>query len=188
MAQQLTATSTRGTLAEHDGIVLSIELGRRRRSRPSPPGDRIRVLVVGSRALSRAGLRRLLEDDWGLAVVGEAAGGREGARLARSSDPDVVLLDAGGREPDPTDLTRALRAHAAVLLLTDCEADDRLLAALRAGASGVLAMDSHPAELASAVRRVARGEGVLPPGTTSRLIAELADTTPATSPLSRGAR
>ena len=138
------------------------------------------MLIVGRQALTRAGLRRLLEDDWGLAVIGEAASGDEGARLVRSTDPDVVLLDDGGLGLATTDLTRALGGRVAGLLLTDCEADDRLLAALRAGATGVLPRDSHPAELAYAVRTVARGGALLPPSTTRRLNAELVNTTPAT--------
>ena len=65
-----------------------------------------------------------------------------------------------------------------MLLLTECDPDDRLLAAIRAGATGVLAKDSHPAELASAVRTLAAGGALLPPRTTRRLITELVNTTP----------
>jgi DNA-binding NarL/FixJ family response regulator len=137
------------------------------------------VLVVGSHAITRAGLRMLLEDDAGLAVVGEAASGGEAARLAGATDPDVVLLDAGCLEPDPVASTRLLAGRVAILLLTECEADDRVLAALRAGATGVLPKDSHPAELASAVRTLASGGALLPPRTGRRLIAELVNTTPA---------
>jgi DNA-binding NarL/FixJ family response regulator len=136
------------------------------------------VLVVGSHAITRAGLGRILEDDTGLAVVGEAASGREGARLARSTAPDVVLLDAGRLEPDPAASTRLLAGRVAVLLLTECDPDDRVLAAIRAGATGVLAKDRHPAELASAVRTLAAGGALLPPRTTRRLITELVNTTP----------
>jgi DNA-binding NarL/FixJ family response regulator len=180
MPQQIAAMSTPPPPREPDGrgTVLSIEYARRRRSRPSAPGGVIRVLVLGSHALTRAGLRRLLEDDAGIAVIGEAPSGREGAGLVRATDPDVVLIDAGWLEPDPADLTRMLGGRFAVLLLTDSETDDRLLAALRAGATGVLPKDSHPAELASAVRTVAAGGALLPPSTTRRLISELVNTTP----------
>jgi DNA-binding NarL/FixJ family response regulator len=183
MAQRITATRTPPAppaAADHGGAVLSIEHARRRRSRAPVPDGVIRVLVVGSHALTRAGLRRLLEDEPGLAVVGEAASGCEAAALARWTDPDVALLDAGCLQPDPADFTHALGGRIAVLLLTDCEADDRLLAALRAGARGVLPKHSHPAELASAVRTVAGGGALLPPLTTRRLITELVNTTPAT--------
>lgn len=179
MPREITATMTpppRGEASGLGGTVLSIEHARQRRSRPTVPGGDIRVLVVGSHALTRAGLRRLLEDDAGLTVIGEAANGAEAARQARSTAPDVVLLDAGSREPDPAALTRLLSGSVAVLLLTDHEAGDRLLAAVRAGATGVLPMDSHPAHLASAVRTVAGGGALLPPRTTRRLLRELVET------------
>jgi DNA-binding NarL/FixJ family response regulator len=160
------------------GTVVSIDHARRRRRRrrgPSAPGGAIRVLVVGSRALTRAGLRRLLEDDRGIVVIGEAADGDEAIRQVRSIEPDVVLLDACCRQLDPAEVTRALRGHVAVLLVTDTEGGDRLLGALRAGATGVLPADSHPAHLASAVRTVASGGASLPPSTARRLIAELVE-------------
>jgi len=179
MAHQSTATTI--SPAPHAApqrlaTVRSIEHARRGRSRPATPPGVIRVLIVGNHALTRAGLRRLLDDDAGLAVIGEAANGDEAARELRSAEPDVLLLDAGCRELDPADLTRALSTRVAVLLLTDCESCDTLLAALRAGATGVLPKDSHPAHLASAVRTVASGGALLPAGTTRRLIRELVKT------------
>jgi len=183
MAQQIMATSTPPAPPappDHGGTVLSIEGARRRRSRPPVPRSVIRVLVVASQALTRAGLRRLLEDDTRLAVIGEVASGREAARLVRSADPDVVLLDAGCLHSDPAELMRVLGGRVAALLLTDSEGDERLLAALRAGVTGVLPKDSHPAELASAVRTVADGGALLPPLTIRRLITELVNSTPTT--------
>jgi DNA-binding NarL/FixJ family response regulator len=181
MAQRITATRTPPAppaAADHGGAVLSIEHARRRRSRAPVSGGVIRVLVVGSHALTRAGLRRLLEDDAGVVVVGEAASGRDGARLASAIDPQVVLLDARRVEPDPTASTRLLAGRAAVLLLTECDLDDRVIAAIRAGATGILAKDSHPAELASAVRTLAAGGALLPPCTTRRLITAFINSTP----------
>ncbi len=134
------------------------------------------MLLVGSHALTRAGLRRLLDDDRGIAVVGEAAAGAGAAPLIRATSPDVVLLDGGGWEQDLATFTRALGGRAAVLLLTPFETEDRLLDALRAGAMGVVHKDSHPAELTSAIRTVAHGGALLPPSVTRRLIAELANT------------
>jgi DNA-binding NarL/FixJ family response regulator len=181
MLQQLTPTiapSMPRTAATGRGAVLSMEAARRRRLRRAPASrDVISVLVVGTHAITRAGLRLLLEDDAGLTVVGEAASGDEGARLVRSTEADVVLLDAGCLEPDPVASTRMLAGRVAVLLLTESEADDRVLAALQAGATGVLAKDSHPAELASAVRTLASGGALLPPRTGRRLITELVNTT-----------
>src|SRR5215210_3919071 len=95
------------TGSAHRGIVRSIDSARRRRSHRASSGEVIRVLVVGSHGLSRAGLCRLLDDD-GLAVIGEAASADEAAPLVCRTEADVVLLDAGCREPDPAESTRAL--------------------------------------------------------------------------------
>jgi DNA-binding NarL/FixJ family response regulator len=163
------------------GTIHSIERARRRRSRGAA-ARLIRVLVVGGHALSRAGLSQLLEDDADLAVVGAAAGRDDAAALARSTEPHVVLVDADCRQHDLVAAARTLGQLAPVLLLTESEADDRVIAALRAGATGVLAKDSHPAELASAVRTLADGGALLPPRTTRRLIRELVNHTPTTVP------
>ena len=176
MPQQATATiafQTQPAAASNArATVRSIDSARRLRLRRASR-DEIRVLVVGSHSITRAGLRRLLEDDAGLAVVGEAGPAADGVRLVRSTAPDVVILDAACFDPDCVASTRALAARFPVLLLTDADSEDRMLAALRAGVTGVLAEDSHPGELASAVRTLARGGALLPPRTTRRLITEL---------------
>lgn len=172
MPRMVTSASRAGR-----GTVHSLESARRRlRRRAAASG--VRVLVVGGHAIYRAGLRLLLEDDAGVVVVGEAASGCEGARLAHTTDPEVVLLDAARLEHDLAESTRLLAARVPVLLLTECDLEDRLFAAIRAGATGVLARDSHPAELASAVRTLAAGGALLPPGTTRRLITELVNSAP----------
>jgi DNA-binding NarL/FixJ family response regulator len=158
------------------GTVHSIESARRRLRRADPP-DVIRVLVVASQAITRAGLRMLVEDDRGLSVVGEAASGRDAVRLVRALAPRVVLLDAGRLEPDPAASARLLAGRVAILQLTECDPDERVLAAIRAGATGVLPKDSHPAQLAFAVRTLAAGGALLPPRTTHTLITELVNTT-----------
>jgi DNA-binding NarL/FixJ family response regulator len=180
MHKRCTATitpSTSSAASSRRGTVHSIEAARRRVSR-SASGDAIGVLVVGSHAITRAGLRRLLEDDPGLTVVGEAASGRDAAGLARSTGADVILLDGGCLGPEPAASTRLLADRSAVLLLTECDPDDRVLAAIRAGATGVLPKDSHPAELAFAVRTLAAGGALLPPRTTRHLITELINSAP----------
>jgi DNA-binding NarL/FixJ family response regulator len=181
MPQQLMATmAPPGSWAgsRGRGTVHSLDSARRQRLRSPAPGDVIRVLVVGRQAITRAGLRRLLEDDHGLAVVGEAATGREATSLMRSTAPHVALLDTDCLEHEPAASTRLLADRVAVLLLTERDPDDRVLAAIRAGATGVLAKDSHPAQLTSAVRTLAAGGALLPPRTTRRLITELVNTTP----------
>ena len=180
MSQTLKATiepTAPQTTATGSAVVLSIASARRRRLRRAASGTGIRVVIVSSQAITRAGLRVLLEDDAGVAVVGEAASVDEGAGIVDSTETDVVLLDAGSLEPDPSACTRALGRRAAVLLLTESESDDGVLAALRAGAAGVLAKDRHPAELAFAVRTVASGGALLPPRTGRRLIAKLVNAT-----------
>ena len=159
------------------GTIHSIDSARRRLRGPAS-ADLIRVLVVGRQAITRAGLRRLLEDDERIAVVGEAAGGRQASRLVRSKNPHVALFDAGRFETELVATTRMLAGHVAVLLLTDCDPDEHVLAAISAGATGVLAKDSHPTALASAVRTLAAGGAFLPPSTTRRLITEFVKSTP----------
>jgi len=162
-----------GASSQGSGTVRSIDHARRRRRSSIAASGRIGVLIVAGDAPMRAGLRRLLDDDAGLTVLGEAANGSEAARQHSLTDADVVVLDAGRRESEAVELALALRGRAAVLLLTEHEAGDRMLAALRAGVAGVLPRDSHPADLASAVRTVANGGALLPPHTTRRLISEL---------------
>jgi DNA-binding NarL/FixJ family response regulator len=158
------------------GTVLSIDLARRRRLRRPATFTAIGVMVVGSHSLTRAGLRRLLDDAAGLTVVGEAGSAREAARLLRFMSPDVVLLDASG-ELELAGSMRLLGARVPVLLLAEPQGDDELLSALRAGATGVLPRDSRPAELASAIRMLAGGGALLPPRTVRRLIEELVNST-----------
>lgn len=158
--------------SHYRGTVHSLDRARRRRSHRST-AQTIRVLVVGGHALTRAGLVHLLEEDPDLVVVGTVGSGHEAEALARSAEPHVVLVDADSWAPDPVASTHALSGRTPVLLLTACEADDRVLSAVRAGATGVLAKESHPAELASAVRTLAAGGALLPPSTTRRLISEL---------------
>jgi DNA-binding NarL/FixJ family response regulator len=134
------------------------------------------VLVAAGQALVRAGLRSLLEGE-GITVAGEAASGDEVVAAARRLRPDVVLIDASLPGLDAVEATRQTLAGpgaAEVLLLTASDGDDSALAGLRAGAIGLLLKDAQPAELARAVRALARGEALLSPRVTRRLIAELA--------------
>ena len=139
----------------------------------------IRVLVADDQTLVRAGLRTLLESDDDLQVVGEAADGTEAVERARAARPDVVLMDIRMPGLDGLAATRQIVAdpHLAavrVVVLTTFDLDEYVYEALRAGASGFLAKDVDPAELRHAVRVVARGDALLSPGVTRRLIAEFA--------------
>jgi DNA-binding NarL/FixJ family response regulator len=139
----------------------------------------IRVLLVDDQALVRAGLRVLLEGEDDIVVVGEAADGGEAAALVRRLKPDVVLMDVSMPVIDGLAATREIvgdkrSAEAKVLILTTFESDENIFEALRAGASGFLVKDTEPTELLRAVRIIARGDALLSPNATRRLIAEFA--------------
>lgn len=135
-----------------------------------------RVIVADGEALVRAGLRALLEGDGTVTVVGEAGTGEEAVALAASLDPDVVLIDVGVPGVDSVETTRRLLAESGVpvMLLTTSETDERIFAALRVGASGLVLKDTEPGELLRAVAVLARGDALLSPRLTRRLIADFA--------------
>ena len=140
--------------------------------------DRIRVLVVDDDALVRAGLSMLLAGVEDIAIVGEAADGSEVAHAVAEHEPDVVLMDIRMPALDGLAATELLRAHdnaPEVIVLTTFEADDDVLRALRAGASGFLLKDTPPADIVRAVRAVAAGEPMLSPTITRRLIGHVTD-------------
>jgi DNA-binding NarL/FixJ family response regulator len=137
----------------------------------------IRVLLVDDQALVRAGFRSLLEDEQDIDVVGEAGDGAGAVELARSSRPDVVLMDIRMPVLDGLEATRRIAADplldgVRVLVLTTFELDEYVFDALAAGASGFLLKNTDPVELLRAVRVVADGEALLAPSVTRRLIGE----------------
>lgn len=139
----------------------------------------IRVLLADDQALVRAGFRVLIDSDPDLQVVGEAADGAEAVDLARFHRPHVVLMDIRMPMVDGLEATRRIFADGSlpetkVLILTTFESDEYVFEALRAGASGFLLKDTEPGDLLSAVRVVARGDALLAPSVTRRLIAEVA--------------
>jgi DNA-binding NarL/FixJ family response regulator len=147
--------------------------------RPATAETFIRVLIAAGHALVRAGYRTLLESDDRIEVVGEAADRPDTLALAMATEPDVVLLDlALPTLADPEAITAIIShpalAHAAVMLISPGESDERVFSALRAGAVGVLATDAEPAELIRAVRLLARGQALLPASAVRRLLGELA--------------
>jgi DNA-binding NarL/FixJ family response regulator len=139
----------------------------------------IRVLLADDQALVRGGFRALLDARDDIEVVGEAADGREALALARTLLPDVILMDIRMPGLDGLEATRQIAAdpHLAavrIVILTTFELDEYLFDALRFGASGFLVKDTEPADLVTAVRVVAAGDGLLSPRLTRRLIAEFA--------------
>ncbi|MFB9679341.1 response regulator [Streptosporangium vulgare] len=133
----------------------------------------IRVLVADDQALVRGGFRMILEARADLEVVGEAGDGREAATLVERLRPDVVLMDVRMPGVDGLEATRRIVASgspARVIVLTTYDVDESVFAALRAGASAFLLKDVRPAELVEAIRVVARGDALLAPSVTRRLL------------------
>jgi DNA-binding NarL/FixJ family response regulator len=136
-----------------------------------------RVLIADDDDLMRAGLVELLSDEPELEIVGEASTGREAVERARRLGPDVVLMDVRMPDLNGIEATRELaRAapSARVLILTTFEQDDYVFGALRAGASGFLLKRTRPEELIAAVHTIARGDSLLSPSVTRRVIDRMA--------------
>lgn len=137
----------------------------------------IRVLVVDDQELVRDGFAVLLSLSDDIEVVGQAANGIEAISLATLERPDVVLMDIRMPEMDGLEATRRLTADSRtsscrVLILTTFDLDEYVFEALRLGASGFLLKDTRRDQLVEAVRIVARGDALLAPSVTKRLIAE----------------
>ncbi|MEV7550330.1 response regulator transcription factor [Amycolatopsis sp. NPDC089917] len=150
----------------------------------------IRVLLVDDQRLVRAGFKSILDGEHDITVVAEAADGRESLEAAHEHKPDVVLMDIRMPVMDGLAATRHLLEDPAltgikVVILTTFDLDEDVYGALRAGASGFLVKDTEPEELIHGVRVVARGDALLAPSITRRLISEFAGRVarPAPSPV-----
>lgn len=133
------------------------------------------VLIVDDQLLLRAGFRKLLDGEHDLRVVGDAADGREALHQVERLRPHVVLMDIRMPVLDGIEATRRIAAgfpDTAVLVLTTYDLDEYVFAALEAGASGFLLKDCPPNELISAIRVVSRGDALIAPSITRRLIGE----------------
>jgi DNA-binding NarL/FixJ family response regulator len=144
------------------------------------PGSRVtpaRLIIADDHELARAGLRKMLEGDRGLLLVGEAASGHEAVTLCQELAPDLALLDV--RMPDMDGLAAAqmigqLCPRTRVLIVTTHENPDYLLAALKAGAAGYVLKDVTRQDLLITIRRVLRGESVLSGDIAARALYRLA--------------
>ena len=141
----------------------------------------IRVLLVDDQPLIRLGFAAILGSEEGIEVVGEAGDGRDALEKAAALDPDVVCMDVQMPVMDGIEATRELAAagaRAAILILTTFDRDDFLFDTLTAGASGFLLKSAGPEELIEAVRVLGRGDALLDPQVTRRVLARLSPGTP----------
>ncbi|MEU6414087.1 response regulator transcription factor [Microbispora sp. NPDC046933] len=146
----------------------------------------IRVLLADDQALVRTGFRMILENAPDMEVVGEAGDGAQAAVMARELRPDIVLMDVRMPDVDGVEATRRICAGAEdgpgttvrILMLTTFDLDEYVYAALHAGASGFLLKDTLAPDLLSAIRVVARGDAVVAPSVTRRLLERYVGTGP----------
>lgn len=148
-----------------------------------------RVLLVDDQSMIRAGFATILGTEPGIEVVGQAANGEEGVAKTLELEPDVVCMDVQMPIMDGIEATRRIRdagSPAAVLILTTFDRDDFLFETLSAGAAGFLLKTAEAEELIDAVQVLGRGDGLLSPQVTRRVIERCA-TGPATATASEAA-
>jgi DNA-binding NarL/FixJ family response regulator len=137
----------------------------------------IRVVLVDDQPLIRTGIRALLDAEDDIEVVAEGASGREGVALAAEHLPDIVLMDVQMPDMDGIEATRRIAnddrlADVRVVILTNYGLDEYVFNSLRAGAAGFVVKDTEPADLLQALRVTMRGDALLSPAVTRRLISE----------------
>jgi DNA-binding NarL/FixJ family response regulator len=140
-----------------------------------------RVFLVDDQALVRAGFRMLIEAQPDMEVVGEAEDGRAALEALAVTSADLVLMDVRMPNLDGVEATRRLNERPdapKVIVLTTFDLDEYVFAAIRAGASGFLLKDTRPEELLGAMRTVLRGDAVVAPSATRRLLDHVADALP----------
>jgi two-component system, NarL family, response regulator LiaR len=139
--------------------------------------DRIRVLIADDHAVVRQGLRTFLEVQDDIEVVGEAGDGLEALSMVEAFSPDVVVMDLLMPRLSGIEATQRigeLRPATKFIVLTSFLDDDKIFAAVRAGAAGYLLKDVRPQELGEAIRTVSRGEALLHPAVAAKLMQEFA--------------
>jgi len=154
--------------------------GSQSTAQSTPPP--IRVLLADDHAVVRKGIREFLEEDPEIAIVAEAADGREALRLAGELRPDVAVLDIQMPEMTGIEATRQIKASVPgvrVLILTAYEDDPYIFALLRAGADGYLLKNADPDDLVRAVKATAAGGKVLAPGIAAKVVAQVTTGKPA---------
>ena len=145
--------------------------------RAAEPAGPIRIVIADDQQLVRTGFRLILDAEDDLDVVAEAGDGLEAVEVVRRERPDVVLMDIRMPELDGIEATRRIvdgGTSAKVLMLTTFDLNEYVYEALRAGASGFLLKDTPAEQLAEGVRVVARGDALLAPSVTRRLLDEFA--------------
>ncbi len=137
---------------------------------------RVRVLLCDDHELVRRGLRALLESDLSIDVIGESSSADEAVRTAAAAMPDVVVMDVRMPGRSGIEACRDIRAHrpeTRVLILTSFADDEALFSAIMAGASGYVLKQIHGNDLLDAIHRVSKGESLLDPSVTGRVLARI---------------
>jgi DNA-binding NarL/FixJ family response regulator len=145
----------------------------------------IRVLVADDQPLMRAAFEMTLRTEEDIELVGEASDGLDAVEQARRLRPDVILMDVRMPGLDGVEATRILAAEdrtTKILILTTFDIDEYVIEAIRAGASGFLLKDVRPSDLIEAIRIVARGDALLAPSVTRRLLESIAPSLPVLRP------
>jgi DNA-binding NarL/FixJ family response regulator len=141
----------------------------------------VRVVIADDQALVRGGFRMILDSRNDMQVVGEAGDGEQAVSLVERETPDVVLMDVRMPAVDGIEATRRIVAsgsRARIIILTTYDVDEYVFSALRAGASGFLLKDVRPQDLVEAIQIVARGDALLAPSVTRRLLERFGDALP----------
>ena len=145
----------------------------------------IRVLVADDQPLMRAAFEMTLRTEEDIELVGEASDGLDAVEQARRLRPDVILMDVRMPGLDGVEATRILAAEdrtTKILILTTFDIDEYVIEAIRAGASRFLLKDVRPSDLIEAIRIVARGDALLAPSVTRRLLESIAPSLPVLRP------